>query len=278
MHCNQNRCAQRDFRKVVCGLAAALMFFAAPMDVNAFGLETMISECPRWVANADLFYSECKARARTFTRTFYPSGGSRGELEQNSVWFSTDSPNPHFFMGCQLLKSGNLGFLGIYYTAIPAAITEANSAPLIEVGFNGEAAIEIDGHPVAFTPVRPFDTGVVETRWRGRPDVNCNNPQTADGYYHAMSNGSSYFDLSLLKDQSKITWGVDDYRSTNVYIRLFSSGLSPQPIWYDQTKTVIINGDGSILFERDYFNKHCNLFNNLKKSHLLSKGLCLLIK
>jgi hypothetical protein len=156
---------------------------------SAAGLEKSIPDCPRWLANSDSFLEECKTHARSFTRTFYPGwAGGSGQKEQNSVWFSTASADSHFVMGCGLWMSGKPSFVGIYYTAVPSAIAQANTAPLMMVGFDGEAVIVVDGRPVRFEPMRPFVTKAIDTQWRRRPenDLNCADPLDADEVVSAL--------------------------------------------------------------------------------------------
>ena len=151
----------------------------------AQGLEKAIPNCPGWVAAADDFLDECKERARYFTRTFYPSGGGRGEREQHSAWFASAPSNSHFVMGCTLGFDRSLRFLGLYYTAEPSAIAVANTAPIIGIDFDGNVVLAIDRKPVIFTAVRPFETTKVRTQWSGvKTALNCRNPLVEDGVSH----------------------------------------------------------------------------------------------
>jgi hypothetical protein len=149
-------------------LSCAFIFFQTIQTMLAADLNKEIPNCAEWLASADAFLDECQAHARYFTRTFYPSGGSRGEKEENSAWFGSGPANSHFLMGCTLRRDRALNFLGLYYTAEPSATAETNTAPILGIGFDGDVVLSVDGHPVKFVAVQPFDTPKVNAISAGR--------------------------------------------------------------------------------------------------------------
>jgi hypothetical protein len=258
-------------------LTSAIILAQFRFVASATELNTLIPLCPEWLAAADSFLAECQTHARYFTRTFYPSGGSRGEKEENSAWFAAAPPDSHFLMGCTLRYDHTLSFLGLYYTAEPSAIIQANHAPILGIDFDGDVVLKIDDHPVTFVAAQPFDTSQVKTRWSTSSTVprNCDDPVEKDGRYHFMR-GSLFVDLSSFHDKKTVSIGAS--RSTTQmfrYIEFFPSSATGQVI-YAWGAPVLVMSSGTILVRDDWFPRVCNegVPDRVANSPLLLHQLC----
>jgi len=271
------------------------------------GLEKNIQSCPRWVAEADKFLAECKANARYFIRTFYPSGGSRGEKEENSAWFSTASADGHFFVGCTLNFKRELSFFGIYYTLEPEVISQANTAPIIGIGFNGDVVLSIADHSVTFVPVRPFDTPSIRAAWPTSParpltpplncknpgtfahnfachefpaePINCQNPRWTDGMYY-MRRVASYVDFSRFDQYGTIGMGSDPAMLEYYAYREFFHSSKPRDVVYMEFHSLLITSSDSVFIKNDDVSNFCSrnitkiIAERLARSSFLSHQLC----
>jgi len=240
-------------------------------------LNSAIPDCPKWLAAADSFLDECNTRARYFTRTFFPGGGSRGEKEEHSTWFAPAAGDSHFLMGCTLRVNRSLSFLGLYYTAEPSAIAQANTAPILVIDFDGDVVLSIDGHPVTFTAVQPFDTPRVKTRWSGSHTValNCQSPLGQDGGYHLMR-GNTFIDFHHFDiDNTLAISSFPDPKQRFQYVEFFSSAL-PRHIIYSWGNQVLVTTSGSILVRADWFPERCHgpFPERIAASSLLLHQLC----
>jgi len=267
---------RRETVRTVRLLAFAISFFYQTTEiVSAAGLG--ITNCPEWLAAADSFLDDCHARARFFARTFYPSGGDRGEREENGAWFSSAPADSHFLMGCTLRYDRALSFLGIYYTAEPSAIAQANTAPILGIGFDGDVVLSVDGHPVTFTAVQPFDTPKVKTRWSGSSTIglNCHSPLGQDGGYHVMRS-NTFADLSRFDADNTVAVGAFQNTTERFrYMEIFPSTL-PRQIIYSWGNQLLIMASGSILVRTDWFPSTCHKGNSemIANSPLLLHQLC----
>jgi hypothetical protein len=243
----------------------------------ASGLETVIPNCPHWLAAADDFLDDCKVHARDFRTTFYPSGdGGRGEQEQHRVWFASASADHHFLMGCTLGPGSSLRFLGIYYTAEPSVIAQANTAPIVGVGFDGDVALAVDSHTVTFVAVQPFDTRKVKTRWSNSTETskNCQSPMGRDGVTRPMK--PIYADFSRFDSEGIIEEGeFPDTKKVSKYLEFFPSSLPPEVI-YSWHGVVIVTTSGSVFVKKDWFPRACSKGDPLRvaNSPLLLHQLC----
>ena len=258
-------------------LNCLLLLLQMAQTVSAAGLENAIPNCPVWLTQADDFLADCQAHARYFTRTFYPSGGSRGEKEENSAWFASAPSDSHFLMGCTLRFDRTLSFLGLYYTAEPPAIVQADTAPILGIGFDGEVVLSVDGHPVTFTPVEPFDTVKVKTRWSGsaKTAVNCQSPLGQDGGYHLMRN-DTFADFSRFDREGIVA--VGGFASTEVatkFLEFFPSPI-PREIIYSWFNVILVTTSGSLLVREESFPKACHqgVPERVANSPLLLHQLC----
>ena len=258
-------------------LSSFLVLLQMAQTVSAAGLENAIPNCPVWLMQADDFLADCQVRARYFTRTFYPSGGSRGEKEENSAWFASAPSDSHFVMGCTLRFDRMLSFLGLYYTAEPPAIVQANTARILGIGFDGDVVLSIDGHPVTFTAVQPFDTPKVKTKWSGslEPAVNCRSPLGQDGRYHLIR-GDTFADFSRFDREGIVVAG--DFASTKVaakFLEFYPSTL-PREVIYSWFNTVLVTTSGSVLVREQSFPRVCHegVPERIANSPLLLHQMC----
>jgi len=151
------------------GSAAALIVsisirFSAPAfaDEGAF-----YEQCQKFLPIADQFASECLQRARPFGRTFYPSGGSRGERERFSAYFKPLDAPSRFVLGCVLNFKHELSFVGIYYSHKPIDMKDFDRYPIDFVDFDGNVGVDIDGRQLSLIAARQFATSTVPEHLHG---------------------------------------------------------------------------------------------------------------
>jgi hypothetical protein len=262
-------------RRLISAISALHYFFAAGATWAA-GLEDAIPNCPRWLAAADSFLDECKAHARHYTTTFYPSGGTRGEKEEHSAWFASAPADSHFLMGCTLEADRSLRFLGLYYTAEPSAIAVANTAPIIGISFDGDVVLSVDGHPVTLLAVRPFDTAKIKTQWSGgRAALNCQSPRGQDGGFH-LKGRNIYADFSSFdREGIAAISGFPTAMGVFEYFEYFPSTL-PREVIYASFPSVLVMTSGAVLVRKDSFMKAClqGIADRVATSPLLIHQLC----
>jgi len=254
----------------------AVTFFPTEI-LPAAELEKVIPKCPAWLSAADRFLDACQSNARYFTRTFYPNGDGPGQKEENSAWFTIGAADSHFLMGCTLGRDRAPSFLGIYYTAEPPAIAQANTAPILGIGFDGDVVLSVDGHPVTFISVQAFDTPKVKTRWsRSRTtSLNCQSPLGQDGGYHLMR-GNTFADFSTFDSDGTVAIGsFPNTRQRFHYVEFFPSER-PRQIIYAWGNELLVTTSGSILVRTDWFPRTCHegTAERIATSPLLLHQLC----
>jgi hypothetical protein len=230
---------------------------------------------PAWVAKADAFIDECRAHARHLNRIFYPSGHGPGVPESNSIWFDASKVDGHFLLGCSFQGTNRLSFLGIYFTEDPADADKANTAPILNIGLDGAAAVLVDGHAVVFTPVRPFDTQKVTTVWSGEYGLNCQDPKGPDGVSHTFGGGMNFdVDFSQLKSRGLLTLEARDFKQTDRYEAFFLASENTDVIW--DFGQVLIGSRGQVYVQKKFFAWVCETGSEERRqlSHLLVSHLC----
>jgi hypothetical protein len=159
------------------------------------------SQCHKLFPVADDFAHECLQRARPFSRTFYPSGGSRGEVEAFSTYFKTLDAPSHFVLGCVLDFKHKISFAGLYYSAQPLDMARFNEYPIAFIDFDGNVGLKIDGAQHTLIAVRQFVTDVIPPRLRGRPQ-NCEDPRIE------TMNGSNATALHRFVRSTRTKWNT----------------------------------------------------------------------
>jgi len=193
------------------------------------------------------------------------------------VWFASAPPDSHFLMGCTLGRDRMLSFLGLYYTVEPSAIAQANTAPILGIGFDGDVVLSVGGHPVTLTAVQPFDTPKVKTRWSGSRTVavNCQSPRGQDGGNHLMR-GNTFADLSHYDADGTLAVGFfPNTKETLKFVELFRSPL-PREIIYSLSNVLLVTTSGSVLVRSDWFPKVCHegVPERIANSPMLLHQLC----
>lgn len=171
------------------------------------------SQCHKLLPIADDFARECQERARPFSRTFYPSGGSRGEVESYSTYFKPLDAPSNFILGCVLNFKHKIGFIGLYYSAQPLDMARFDDYPIAFIDPDDNVGLQIDGARRTLPAVRQFVTDVIPPRLVGRP-VNCEDPkiEELDG-----SNATAFVHFRKI-DESEIEYCNGNYCRTGKYL------------------------------------------------------------
>jgi hypothetical protein len=130
------------------------------------------SQCHKLLPIADGFAERCQQRARPFSRTFYPCGGTRGEVESYSAYFHPLEARSHFVLGCVLDFKHKINFAGLYYSAKPLDMAHFDDYGITFIDPDDNVGLEIEARQHALVAVRQFVTDVIPPRLRGRPK-NC---------------------------------------------------------------------------------------------------------
>lgn len=207
------------------------------------------SQCYKQLPIADDFANECKQRARPFSRTFYPGGGSRGELESYSAYFKALDAPSHFVLGCVLDFRHQINFAGLYYSAQPLDMSKFESYPIAFIDPGDNVGLQIDGAQHTFVAVRQFVTKLIPARLRLAPK-DCEDPKiesvggvaaTAEEHFRALDEGRMEYCLG------------DACRP--VKYRAF--GVHEAPIVYSYHDLFMVDGNGVLMLKDDYFRDVC---------------------
>lgn len=235
--------------------------------------------CPRFLAIADLFASDCLSNSRSKTRLFYPNGMARAEKEVHGTYFYDRPLQSHFGLGCTVNWKGKIDFLGVYYAVDPSDFNIANDADIRSIDFDGNVALQSDGRPFTLLAIQQFVTGSVAPRFHGRPQ-NCNvessqeAPVTLLGGtfgFHEEAKGTSVSDLTICVTESS---GKSTWCKTDEYHRFFPAPTAPV-MFVALGRVVIIRESGEILIETEFLNKSCGAWYANRFEHAnIAQELC----
>jgi len=223
-----------------------------PCEIAMAAETEFYSQCRKLFPIADEFARECQEHARPFSRTFYPSGGSRGEVESYSIYFRPLNTPSHFVLGCVLNFKHKLDFVGLYYTARPLDMSQFNSYGIVFVDPNDNGGLIIDGVQNTFIAVRQFVTNIIPARVELWPR-NCD-----DAGLETLGNVVATTKLSerfRKIDDNNEEYCMGTYCVTNSYSVFVSKHIAP--IIYGEHDLFMIDGNGSILIEAPYYKDVC---------------------
>jgi hypothetical protein len=207
------------------------------------------AQCRKLLPVADDFARECQQRARPFSRTFYPSGGSRGEVESYSAHFKTLDTPSKFVLGCVLDFKHKLSFVGLYFTARPLDMARFNDYQIAFIDPDDNVGLQIDGVRHTLVAARQFVTDVIPPRIKGRPQ-NCEDPHIE------TINGSDATALVHFRQvgENLMEFCNGDYCRT---VKYSTFGLHATPIIYDFYDLFVIDSAGVLMLKEDYFKRAC---------------------
>jgi hypothetical protein len=207
------------------------------------------AQCHKLLPVADDFARECQQRARPFSRTFYPGGGSRGEVESYSAHFKALDAPSNFVLGCVLDFKRKLNFVGLYYTARPLDMARIDDYQIAFIDPDANVGLQIDGVRHTLVAARQFVTDVIPPRIKGTPQ-NCDDPhiETING-----SNATAHVHFRPTSE-NQMEYCNGDYCRT---ARYFTIGLHETPIIYSFHDLFMIDSNGVLMLKDDYFKRAC---------------------
>jgi hypothetical protein len=246
------------------------IFAATVFCVTAVAAEpSFYAQCHKLLPMADDFAQECLQQARSFSRTFHPSGGMRGEVESYSTYFKTlDSPS-HFVLGCVLDFRNKISFAGLYYTARPLDMSRFDTYRINFIDPSGNVGLLIDGAQNTFIAVRQFVTGIIPPRLTGRPK-NCEDPhiETINGENAIPEEHFRKVD----EHHIEYCYGGNSCR-TSQYSTL---EVHETPVIYHFHDLILVDASGALMLKEDYFKSACAMWkNNVNGIYSIIREACL---
>ncbi|HTW54353.1 MAG TPA: hypothetical protein VME45_20865 [Stellaceae bacterium] len=249
--------------------ALVTFFFAriATADEPAF-----YAQCHALLPIADDFAHDCLQQARPFSRTFYPGGGSRGEIESFSAYFRPLSAPSHFVLGCVLDFRHQIAFAGLYYTPRLLDMNGFSNYKIVFIDFQDNVGLDVDGVQTTFVAVRQFVTDVIPPRYNGRPK-DCEEAGIEDikgvkatSYYHIRALGHDEFEFC-----------EGDFCKVSSYAILLGKHSVPVVYadWFPAPWVLFIDGEGSLIIEANEFAEACKSWRrNLTSVYDLITEVC----
>jgi hypothetical protein len=217
----------------------------------ASGEETAFyKQCHKLLPSVDDFARTCLDRARSFSRTFHPSGGSRGERETYSTYFQPLDAPSHFVLGCVLDFKHKISFAGLYYTARPLDMARFDDYDIVFIDPNDNVGLRIGGRQNTLIAARQFVTDLVPPRLTGRPK-NCEDPhiETMGGEIATAHHRFRQIDP---KQFERCT---GDACQTVSYVTLL--GPHSAPIIYEELGAILIDAGGTLMIKEDLYDSTC---------------------
>jgi hypothetical protein len=229
---------------------AGVAFIALLLCRVASAESAFYAQCNKLLSSADEFAGECQQRARPFSRTFYPGGGSRGEVESYSAYFKALDAPSHFVLGCVLNFEHKISFAGLYYSAMPLDMTHFDEYQIAFIDPNDDVGLQIDGVQHTLVAARQFVTDVIPPRLVGRPK-NCEDPHIE------TMNGVEATALVHLRrvDKRQMEFCNGDYCRTARYLTF--GGAHEAPIIKAFYDLFLIDGNGVLMLKENYFRAAC---------------------
>lgn len=233
-------------RLSISALVVALHAGCALAEQSAF-----MAQCTKLLPRADEFSAVCLTHARTFSRTFYPGAGSRGETEAYSTYFQQLDAPSHFLLGCVLDFKRKLSFVGIYYSAEPMDMAHFDDYPIVFVDPNGNVAVSVAGIQHTLVAVRQFVTQVIPPRLQGRPK-NCEEVQI-ETFNGVVANTRNRF-RQTDKNEFEFCGGTACRgASYSTFVREHGA-----PIVYADHDVFLIDANGALMIKNEYLDRACS--------------------
>ena len=206
------------------------VFVAVSGQTGMASASSFYSQCHKLLPTADEFARECQQRARPFSRTFYPGGGARDEVESYSTYFRPLDAPSHFVLGCVLNFKHKINFAGLYYTAEPLDMSRFDEYGITFIDPNDDVGLEIGGTQHVFVPVRRFVTDLIPPPL-GQSPKNCDEDAiettkeaVATGYMRVRQMPDDIFEIcrSLARDapycrEFKYLFFIEKHQAPIVY-------------------------------------------------------------
>jgi hypothetical protein len=238
-------------------LATAIAFSGVlPALAESVPEPEFYAQCHKLLPMADDFARECLARAKPFSRTFYPGGGGRGQPESFSTYFKALDAPSHFVLGCVLDFKHQISFAGLYYSPRPLDMSHFDDYEIIFIDFGSNVGLQIDGAQNTFVAVRQFTDSFIppalHTHSSGR---NCED-EGLETIGNIKSTKTKENDLNFISDNKtdeQYCWGT--YCTRHSYVTFFGSHISP--IIYAEHWLFMIDSEGVLMLDREYYNDAC---------------------
>jgi hypothetical protein len=168
-------------------ITAMYFFFSIAHLAYADSGGTDLTEvCPVLLSQADAFSRECLSNAFTYERYF------DGSPETHYEYIGPSVPGSHFGLGCTLKSKHEIAFLGIYYTIDGDNFRFSKNAMPGYVDFDGNIGLLLNGKPINFLVVRPFQTETIPLPYYASGIKNCEKQISPDGKIDDIQGGGFY--------------------------------------------------------------------------------------
>jgi hypothetical protein len=173
-------------------IAAMYFFFSIAHLAYANSGGTDLTEvCPVLLSQADAFSRECLSNASTYEHYF------DGSPETHYEYIGPSVPGSHFGLGCTLNSKHEIAFLGIYYTIDGDNFKLPKNAMPGYVDFDGNIGVLLNGKPINFLVVRPFETKTIPLPYYASGIKNCEKQISPDGKIDDIQGGGFYVQESV---------------------------------------------------------------------------------
>jgi hypothetical protein len=215
--------------------------------------------CRQYLPMADKFAAQCLAHAREQTRYF------NGAPEKHSAYFSEQPIYSHFGLGCVLGATGQIGFMGLYYSTHPESFVSANTAEVRFIDFDGNVGLVANGEPVMLLAIRRFVTDLVPPPFPHNDAKNCEGEENAPEDVITQPQGTFTFSKTLngnsvaIRSCSIEGSGHPPLCETSMY-RSFLGDGSSRIIFNEGVYFDLIQADGGLLIKKDFYEESCHKY------------------
>ncbi|MBB4236169.1 hypothetical protein [Rhizobium esperanzae] len=232
------------------GLAALVLFPTIAFATSEFELQ-----CHKLLPSADAFYERCQKDAVPFGRTFYPSGGNRGEEEYYRVLFDDNSGNSHFILGCAIANA-NVKMVSIYYKTSIEPLPPLREEYIQYADLQGHIGLNINGQRRILLAVRQIVTEKIPARYNWGV-TNCG---ISDLEGSAPNANSPKFLRDGRHRPNGFCSGLDVPCRNRPYVTLFGDGLN-DTIFMPE-RGVFVDGNGTLIVPQARYEDACQNWLN----------------